>query len=109
MRRSEILRKKADFDYLKTGAIISKLKHFTCVLKKSPDLQTKVAFIVSKKKFPQAVDRNRARRIMKEAFRKKKNLFSNPVYILFIANRAISDKKPCDLESDIELITQENK
>ena len=101
LRRNQILRKKYDFNYLRKGTIIEKTSAFTCIIKKVPSSQkTKVAFTVSKKYFRRANKRNRAKRIMKEAYRKQQTLLQEKeLFILFIAKLGIANKNTIDLEN----------
>ena len=103
LRRNQILRKKHDFTYLKKGAIVESTSAFTCIIKKAPYPQeTKVAFTVSKKIFRHANKRNRAKRIMREAYRKQlSSLQGKKIFILFIAKLDIARKNSKDLENTI--------
>lgn len=59
--------------------------------------------IVSKKTFRHAVDRNRAKRLMREAFRLQVAKGGVPAGAewIFVARRQIADKKVADVEADI--------
>ncbi len=59
----------------------------------------RAAFIASKKVSKRAVDRNRAKRLMREVFRLNKHRMK-PVDIIFIARRGILGKKYQDVEND---------
>ncbi|MEO2067941.1 MAG: ribonuclease P protein component [Desulfurobacteriaceae bacterium] len=56
-------------------------------------------FIASKKISKKAVDRNRAKRLMREVFRLNKHKLK-PVDVIFIARKGISGKKYQDVEKD---------
>jgi len=59
----------------------------------------RAAFIASKKVSKRAVDRNRAKRLMREVFRLNKHRMK-PVDIIFIARKGILGKKYQDVEKD---------
>ena len=59
----------------------------------------RAGFIASKKLSKRAVDRNRAKRLMKEVFRLNKHRLV-PVDIIFIARKGIPGKKYQDVEKD---------
>ena len=55
--------------------------------KTSPDILTKIGFVVSKKNHKRAVKRNRLKRLMRESFRtglKEKNLLNSENYISIV-------------------------
>ncbi|TCK03427.1 ribonuclease P protein component [Phorcysia thermohydrogeniphila] len=59
----------------------------------------RAGFIVSKKVCRKAVERNRAKRLMREVFRLNKHKLK-PVDIVFIARKGIKGKKFQDVEKD---------
>lgn len=59
----------------------------------------RAGFIASKKVSKRAVDRNRAKRLMREVFRLNKHKLK-PVDIVFIARKGILGKKYGDVEKD---------
>jgi ribonuclease P protein component len=60
---------------------------------------SRAGFIVSKKVCRKAVERNRAKRLMREVFRLNKHKLK-PVDIVFIARKGIKGKKLQDVEKD---------
>jgi ribonuclease P protein component len=98
--RPEILRYKRDFDRLyKKGR--STGDKFVVVFHISNGLQyTRKAFLASRK-VGGAVVRNRARRLMKESFRKIEQEIKPGMDILFIARKPIADAGCAEVEESI--------
>ena len=70
----------------------------------SADADRKVGVIVSKRTFRQAVDRNRAKRLMREAFRLTCARLIPGVHLILIARSGIQKKKCADVIRDFERI-----
>jgi len=81
---------------LKNGKSL-KSKNFIFLYLPSDEKHLRFGFIVSKKISKRAVDRNRVKRIIKEAFRlllkEREDLFYKPIDIVVIANKTLLKKK----------------
>jgi len=98
--RPDVLRYKKDFDRLyKKGRSIG--DKYVVVFHVSNGLPyVRKAFLASKK-VGGAVARNRARRLMKESFRKLEKSVKPGKDILLIARNTITDKKCAEIEKSI--------
>lgn len=106
MLRKNVLRKKADFDRLyKKGK--SAGDRYVVVFTKANSLgYGRKAFLASKK-VGGSVERNRARRLMKEAFRnlsKDEEFLKNVEKqdVIVIARSTINGKKECEVEKSLK-------
>lgn len=75
--KSQRLSKREDFQQLihqGKSLFVYPYVCYYCIKENESPLDIKVAFSVSKKKFKRAVDRNRTKRLMREAYRKNKYL-----------------------------------
>ena len=69
----------------------------------SPDADRMAGVVVSKKSFHDAVDRNRAKRLMREAFRLlvKEGAMPEKTEWIFIARRGIGGKSCAEVEKEM--------
>ena len=69
----------------------------------SPDADRMAGVVVSKKTFHDAVDRNRAKRLMREAYRLlvKEGAMPEKTEWIFIARAAIGDKRVDDVKAEM--------
>lgn len=72
----------------------------------SGDADRKVGVIVSKRTFRRAVDRNRAKRLLREAFRLTNNRLISGVHVVLVARSGIKDKMCVDVIQDFERIVR---
>ncbi|QIJ72187.1 ribonuclease P protein component [Thermosulfuriphilus ammonigenes] len=62
---------------------------------------TRVGISVSRK-IKEAVQRNRAKRLLREFFRRNKNLFPSGYDVVFVAKEGLLKQTPGDLKRDLE-------
>jgi ribonuclease P protein component len=67
---------------------------------KLPDGALPKLGVVTSKKIGGAVERSRARRLLRESFRQHQNEFAQPVEIVLVARNSIAGKKFADVEKD---------
>jgi ribonuclease P protein component len=68
------------------------------------DAGRRAGVIVSKRTFRRAVDRNRAKRLLREAFRLSRHRIAPDVDVILIARAGIADKNCQDVMRDLETV-----
>ena len=101
MLKKDILRRKEDFSSIyKKGKSIGE-RYVVLFYKKNGLSYNRIAFLASKK-VGNSVERNRARRLMKENYRFLKSHIKNGYDIVFIARNSINGKKAYDVEKSMK-------
>ena len=90
MKSPEVLRKQEDFNNLYKKGKSSGSRHVVVIYKKNGLSFNRKAFLASKK-VGNSVCRNRARRLMREAFRKTEDKIPAGYDLLFIARHTITE------------------
>ena len=101
MQNADILRKKEDFDALYKSGKSSGSKYVVLLYRKNGLSVNRFAFVASKK-VGGSVERNRAKRLMREAFRLSELELSKGYDLLFIARNTITESKCADVQKSIE-------
>ncbi|MDD4102465.1 MAG: ribonuclease P protein component [Kiritimatiellae bacterium] len=68
------------------------------------DAGRKAGVVVSKRVFRRAVDRNRAKRLMREAFRAKRHLLSVDADLIMVARKGIGGRSCAEVALDLEVV-----
>ena len=100
MLKKEILRKKDDFDAIyKAGRSVP--DRYIVLFCRENDLPyNRTAFLASKK-VGNSVQRNRAKRLMKESYRLNLEKFAAGYDLIFIARNTINGRKQGDVENSM--------
>ena len=100
MRKKEILRKKSDFDAIYRAGRSVPDKYVVLFLRKNDLPYSRTAFLASKK-VGNSVQRNRAKRLMRESYRLNRDRFSAGYDLIFIARNTINGRKLRDVEKSM--------
>ncbi len=100
MLKKEILRKKSDFDAIYRAGRSVPDKYVVLFLRKNDLPYSRTAFLASKK-VGNSVQRNRAKRLMRESYRLNEDKFSAGYDIIFIARNTINGRKLRDVEKSM--------
>ena len=100
LKRSDMLRLKSEFNQVRENGTKYVGRYMLLVTSPPPDSQLRFGIICGKKYSKKAVLRNRARRLLKEAFRLLKSRVE-PVHCIFIARVAIKYAKMQEVQKDM--------
>jgi ribonuclease P protein component len=101
LKKINRISKKNEFEEVKNKGVMVNTPLFGLKLMKKEDKEKKFGFVVSKKISKRAVDRNRIRRLLAEAIRKKLKSFDEGVRGVFLIKREILGKKLIDIEENL--------
>lgn len=105
MKKPEVLRKQEDFTKLYTKGKSSGSRHLVLLYRKNGLTYNRKAFLASKK-VGNSVCRNRARRLMREAFRKTETELPTGYDFLLIARHTITECKFEQVEKSLHFALQ---
>ncbi len=101
MLKKEVLRRKDDFTAIyRNGRSVGE-KYIVFFYRKNDLSYNRTAFLASKK-VGNSVERNRARRLMKENYRVLKGEIREGYDLIFIARNTINGKKAFDVEKSMK-------
>ncbi|MDD4199844.1 MAG: ribonuclease P protein component [Eubacteriales bacterium] len=101
MLKKDILRKKEDFSAIyKKGKSVPE-RYIVFFYRKNNLLYNRIAFLASKK-VGNSVQRNRAKRLMKESYRLLGDEIKYGYDIIFIARNSINDMKFIDVDKSVK-------
>jgi len=105
---SSRLRSSAEFAQLKAHGRPARARHCLVVFESCPGESTKVAFVASKRSVGGAVDRNRARRRMREVVRRRwSRVAPSGVRMMFVAFRSVLVAPHTELVQDVDRLLLE--
>lgn len=78
-------------------------------ISRSDDAGRKAGVVVSKRVLKRAVDRNRAKRLMREAFRLRRHLLAPDVEVVLTARSTILGKQCAEVAADLERLFKRAK
>jgi ribonuclease P protein component len=101
--KDDYIRCRSQFAYVRNHGKARYDRQMIATVVPAPDERARLGVIVSKKYNKKAVQRNRARRLMKEAYRLLRHGLTSPVWVVLVARKQIADRSLQDVQA--ELIT----
>ena len=92
---------RAEFDRVKRDGIQIAAKRVVIGLLPAPDDKTRLGIVVSRRYDTRAVQRNRARRLIRESFRLLRHGFTTPHWIVIISRKHLQNASLQDLQRDL--------
>jgi len=91
--RHEVLRKRLNFLYVKKNAEVFVGRYLILQVTPAGDNKTKIGIITTKRFHKNAVERNRAKRLLRGSFRLTKGGIARPVWIVAITRKKMRNVK----------------
>ena len=101
MLKKTVLRRKSDFSLIYNKGKSVPERYIVLFVKKNGLSYNRIAFLASKK-VGKSVERNRARRLMRESYRAIKENIAEGYDIVFVARKTICNLKCADVEVSME-------
>ena len=101
MLKKTVLRRKSDFSLIYNKGKSVPERYIVLFVKKNGLPYNRLAFLASKK-VGKSVERNRARRLMRESYRDIKEKIADGYDIIFIARKTICNLKCADVKNSME-------
>ena len=99
--KDDWIRCRSQFAYVRKYGKARYGRQMIATVVPAPDKCSRLGVIVSKKYNNKAVQRNRARRLMKEAYRLLRHGLTTPVWVVLVARKQIADRKLADVQAEL--------
>ncbi len=109
LRPCERLRHRRDFERVYRLGRRVRLPYLTMVLAPNQKGLRRMGLSVSRRKVGKAVRRNRAKRLLREVFRRHKDLFPPGHDVVFIPRHTLLDRSVAEIVEDIRRVLAEKK
>ncbi|MCK9577927.1 ribonuclease P protein component [bacterium] len=98
------LKKKKDFENVFTEGKTAKSRYFFLKTLKTNSIDSRIGFIVSKKVSKKAVERNRVKRLFREAVRLDIARIKPGYDLVFIVLNSVKEKELTEIKKEVEFI-----
>ncbi|HCN06467.1 MAG TPA: ribonuclease P protein component [Lentisphaeria bacterium] len=105
--KTDFLRQRREFAHVRAAGAAHRGRYIVVNIVPAPDGKVRLGIIVSRRFSKQAVDRNRARRLIRESFRLLRNGVRSPVWIVIIARRNLLKRVMQDVQDELIRILQD--
>ncbi len=109
LTRCERLRHRRDFERAYRLGRRIRLPYLTMVLAPNTKGLRRIGLSVSRRKVGKAVRRNRAKRLLREVFRRHKDLFPPGHDVIFIPRHTLLERSMVEIAEDLRRVLAEKK
>lgn len=99
--KDDYIRCRSQFAYVRKHGKARYGRQMIATVVPAPDQRARLGVIVSKKFNNKAVHRNRARRLMKEAYRLLRHGLTTPVWVVLIARKQLADRSLHEVQAEL--------
>lgn len=103
------LKKKKDFESIFERGVTAKNRYFFLKIIKNDNPDSRIGFIVSKKVSKKAVERNRVKRLFREAVHLNVARMKPGYDLVFIVLVAAKDKSLLEIENEVRYVFEKNQ